>query len=198
MMPADNDTPSSELSMITTAEDQDQEAGLERLLFGPIRMVNHRCKTANTQVRSLTLVQQQLTLIFDTSISQLQGFRRSFSGVSAALRLVRRSLLTTVRNGSRPQAALAKNVLCPLRRHLRQQGHPQRPNPNQLLIHSWLRDPNSLRPASRNTPHPPLPRRVPITRLLSGRQSRKGGTTGIELKGLKKGRRAFNQNCYNL
>ncbi|KAJ2911712.1 hypothetical protein MD484_g8699, partial [Candolleomyces efflorescens] len=49
MCPSDNDTPHSSLSCITTAIGQDQEPGSERVLYGPLRMMNHRCKSFNAE-----------------------------------------------------------------------------------------------------------------------------------------------------
>ncbi|KAF6744046.1 hypothetical protein DFP72DRAFT_1079097 [Ephemerocybe angulata] len=47
MMPADNNTPHSGLSAITPSPSQDQPVNSERVLFGPLRLINHRCRTHN-------------------------------------------------------------------------------------------------------------------------------------------------------
>lgn len=51
MCPGDSNCPHSDLSCITIAPGQNQPAGSERILYGPLRMVNHRCQTFNAQVR---------------------------------------------------------------------------------------------------------------------------------------------------
>ncbi|KAF6756544.1 hypothetical protein DFP72DRAFT_846434 [Ephemerocybe angulata] len=43
-MPADNNTPHSGLSAITPSPSQDQPVNSERVLFGPLRLINHRCE----------------------------------------------------------------------------------------------------------------------------------------------------------
>lgn len=50
LMPTDDSDPHSDLSMITVAPGQNQRPGSSRVLFGPMRMLNHRCKTFNCEV----------------------------------------------------------------------------------------------------------------------------------------------------
>ncbi|RXW12722.1 hypothetical protein EST38_g13132 [Candolleomyces aberdarensis] len=45
-----NETAHSELLSITMTKDQNQTPGAERVLYGPIRMINHRCKLYNAEV----------------------------------------------------------------------------------------------------------------------------------------------------
>ncbi|KAJ3515190.1 hypothetical protein NMY22_g14514 [Coprinellus aureogranulatus] len=49
VMPYDNSTPTTNLSLITVADGQDQRPGLARILYGPMRMVNHLCRTYNSE-----------------------------------------------------------------------------------------------------------------------------------------------------
>lgn len=50
MVPIDDNTGLTELSVITTAEDQNLQPGLRRVLLGPLRLVNHRCINFNAEV----------------------------------------------------------------------------------------------------------------------------------------------------
>lgn len=52
MMPHDNDTANTHLSEITPVPGQDQSLGELRILFGPIRFVNHLCRDFNAAVCS--------------------------------------------------------------------------------------------------------------------------------------------------
>jgi hypothetical protein len=54
LMPQDNRAPHSELSAVTVAAHQDQPEGEERVLIGPIRMVNHLCQNFNAEVRGFS------------------------------------------------------------------------------------------------------------------------------------------------
>ncbi|KAJ3538264.1 hypothetical protein NMY22_g5236 [Coprinellus aureogranulatus] len=47
MMPGDNRAKHTNLSSITPHPEQNQHTGVPRILFGPLRMVNHRCKSFN-------------------------------------------------------------------------------------------------------------------------------------------------------
>ncbi|KAF5335574.1 hypothetical protein D9611_003080 [Ephemerocybe angulata] len=47
MVPADNASTSTLLSTTETTAEQNQPSGEERVLYGPVRMINHRCKTYN-------------------------------------------------------------------------------------------------------------------------------------------------------
>jgi hypothetical protein len=53
MVPGDNLTAHSSLSCIKTCQGQNQRPGSERILYGPLRLVNHRCRTFNAEVRLL-------------------------------------------------------------------------------------------------------------------------------------------------
>ncbi|RXW11893.1 hypothetical protein EST38_g13962 [Candolleomyces aberdarensis] len=53
MVPGDNEAVHSELSSITTTKDQNQTPGAERVLYGPIRMINHRCRSYNAEFCSV-------------------------------------------------------------------------------------------------------------------------------------------------
>ncbi|KAF9522475.1 hypothetical protein CPB83DRAFT_899611 [Crepidotus variabilis] len=48
LMPYDNNTAHTRLSEITPAPSQDQQLGQVRILFGPIRFINHLCVNFNT------------------------------------------------------------------------------------------------------------------------------------------------------
>jgi hypothetical protein len=50
MMPLDNDTPHSRLSEITPHPAHNQSAQDPRILFGPIRFINHLCLHFNAEV----------------------------------------------------------------------------------------------------------------------------------------------------
>lgn len=56
MCPVDGSSSHSELSCIKTAEGQNLPAGSERVMYGPLRMVNHRCRTFNAEVESIDFV----------------------------------------------------------------------------------------------------------------------------------------------
>ncbi|KAF6750604.1 hypothetical protein DFP72DRAFT_851680 [Ephemerocybe angulata] len=49
IMPGDNESRHSSLSAIRVADGQNQEAGSERVLVGPLRMVNHLCRSFNAE-----------------------------------------------------------------------------------------------------------------------------------------------------
>ncbi|KAJ3529719.1 hypothetical protein NMY22_g8883 [Coprinellus aureogranulatus] len=53
LMPGDNDTAHSDLSAITPFHEQDQPVDAERVLFGPLRLVNHRCKEYNIEFMAI-------------------------------------------------------------------------------------------------------------------------------------------------
>lgn len=50
LMPGDNKWPSSEVSRIKPSSVHNQSNRVERVLFGPIRFVNHICTTPNIEV----------------------------------------------------------------------------------------------------------------------------------------------------
>lgn len=52
VMPHDNETSHSNLSAVTVALGQNQPQGEERVLVGPLRMINHRCSSFNVEVWS--------------------------------------------------------------------------------------------------------------------------------------------------
>ncbi|KAJ2912799.1 hypothetical protein MD484_g7604, partial [Candolleomyces efflorescens] len=49
MCPGDFSASHSELSCITIAKGQNQPAGAKRVMYGPLRMVNHRCRSFNAE-----------------------------------------------------------------------------------------------------------------------------------------------------
>ena len=50
LMPSDNRWPSSDVSRIKPSSAHNQSRRVERVLFGPIRFVNHVCATPNVEV----------------------------------------------------------------------------------------------------------------------------------------------------
>lgn len=74
LMPKDGRAKHSEVSRIRPASDQNQSGRVERVLFGPIRFINHVCETPNAEVscklehnRALRLIAHQFIAITNSS-----------------------------------------------------------------------------------------------------------------------------------
>jgi len=68
LMPMDNETPHTRISEITPSSGQNQPTDALRILFGPMRFVNHLCSNSNASVshplcHAFTLILIQLLLL---------------------------------------------------------------------------------------------------------------------------------------
>ena len=100
MMPSDNKWPSSDVSRIKPSAAHNQSNRVERVLFGPIRFVNHICAMPNVEVNNVPFGLSHTDM--PPSLSPSQTHPRSASKQLATLKPEKNSWWITALDGSRP------------------------------------------------------------------------------------------------